>query len=112
MAAPIIQGYRFGRMVVDGVVHHQDLLLLPERVVPGWWRQQGHRLALEDLEAAPDVLVVGTGASGVMEVPALTRRSLADAGIELVVLPTTEAWQRYNELSSRRRTAGAFHLTC
>jgi hypothetical protein len=116
MAAPVIHSYRFGEMVVDGVAHRKDLLLLPERVVPGWWRQQGHRLSMDDLtrvlEAAPEMLVVGTGANGLMEVPALTRQSLADAGIELVALPTTEAWRRYNELSSQRRTAGAFHLTC
>ena len=73
MKAPEIQTYQFGQMSVDGKLHTQDLILLPDRVVAKWWRKDGHRLDVEDLreiiDASPEVLVVGTGAYGLMKVP-------------------------------------------
>ncbi len=116
MRSPQIQSYRFGHMVVDGEQHTQDLILLPDRVATNWWRKTGHRLDVEDLDqvlhAAPEILVVGTGAHALMIVPQETRQAVEAAGIELRVARTGEAWQTYNDLRERRRTAGAFHLTC
>jgi len=114
--APEIQDYRFGQMIVDGEQYTRDLILLPDRVMANWWRKDGHRLDIEDLrvaiDAAPEVLVVGTGAYGLMKVPKETRRAVKAAGIELQAASTGEAWRLYNELQERQTTAGAFHLTC
>lgn len=103
-------------MVVDGKSHSNDLILLPDRVVGNWWRDQGHRLATDDLQdvfdAAPDVLVVGTGAHGVMKVPQETRRAIKNHDIELRTARTGEAWKLYNQSQEQKRAAGAFHLTC
>ncbi|MCX7681642.1 MAG: Mth938-like domain-containing protein [Anaerolineae bacterium] len=111
-----IQSYRFGHMVVDGEVYTRDLILLPDRVVANWWREEGHRLSTADLQevvtTAPEVLVIGTGAYGMVRVPQETREALQRAGIEVHIARTGEAWQLYNELQERKRTAGAFHLTC
>ncbi len=116
MKAPEIQDYQFGRMVVGEEQHTRDLILLPDRVVANWWRKEGHRLDVEDLQAvlgaAPEVLVVGTGAYGLMQIPEGTRRAVEAVGIELRAARTGQAWQMYNDLRERRRTAGAFHLTC
>ncbi len=116
MTEPQVQSYSFGRMVVDGEEHTKDLILLPDRVIPNWWRDEGHRLSADDLtpifDAQPEVLVVGTGANGAMAVPRETREAVEEAGIELKGARTGEAWRMYNELQGRRTTAGAFHLTC
>jgi len=116
MEGPEIEGYQFGQMVVGGERHTRDLILLPDQVVADWWREEGHRLGVEDLQevldAAPKVLVVGTGAYGRMKVPEPTRRALEAAGIELRAARTEEAWRLYNDLRGQQRTAGAFHLTC
>ena len=113
---PEIQSYHFGQMVVDGEAHGRDLILLPERLVANWWRKDGHRLDIDDLQevlsAIPDVLVVGTGAYGLMKIPQETRQAIEDTGIHLRVARTGEAWQIYNNLREGRPTAGAFHLTC
>lgn len=112
-----IDAYAFGSMTVGGKTRRRDLLLLPDRVVDGWWREEGHSLSRADLAevfaARPDVLVVGTGAMGVMAVPEETRAALAAAGIALAADRTAEAVGRYNALAAAgRRVAGAFHLTC
>lgn len=116
MAAPRIDSYRFGQMVVEGQVHTRDLILLPGRVLSGWWRREGHQLHPDDLTEViatrPAVLVVGQGALGRMVVSPEARQALHDAGIRLIAMPTGEAVREYNQLREKEKVAGAFHLTC
>ena len=111
-----LDSYRFGQIVIDGKTYTKDIIILPGRVIPNWWRKEGHRLHPEDLDmvlaAFPDVLIVGRGASSQMEIMSETRRILDTAGIKLVALPTGEAWTRYNILCQECRAAAALHLTC
>ncbi|RUM89104.1 MAG: hypothetical protein DSZ24_02080 [Thermodesulfatator sp.] len=113
----MIESYRFGEMVVSGRAYRKDLKIIEGRVVPNWWRKEGHLLQPEDLEevwaARPEILVVGTGASGVMRVDPRVREKAQSLGIQLEAYPTARAAERFNELFSQgRRVAGAFHLTC
>jgi hypothetical protein len=112
---PRIDDYDFGRIVVDGVEHTRDVILLPGRVVPNWWRQDGHRLVVEDLDAVleelPERLVIGTGAYGRMTPDPAALEQLRRRGLEVEALPTGEAVRRYGVLDPER-TAAAFHLTC
>ena len=64
------------------------------------------------MESQPEVLVVGTGYSGLMKVLPETREYVTSRGIELMVQKTGEAWRAYNFLSTSQRVVGAFHLTC
>jgi hypothetical protein len=112
---PRIEGYRFGRIVVDGEEHIRDVIVLPDRVVTNWRRADGHRLVLGDLSEVlqnlPSYLVVGTGAYGRMRPDPATLEQLQERGIEVETLPTGDAVRRYLELDSRR-SAAALHLTC
>jgi hypothetical protein len=112
---PRIEGYRFGYLVVDGEEQTRDVIVLPERVLTNWWRADGHRLVLADLDGVlaelPDRLVVGTGAYGQMRPDPEALDELRRRGIEVEALPTDEAVRRYGELDPRR-TAAALHLTC
>jgi hypothetical protein len=116
MNAPKIESYRFGQIVIDGHTHTRDVIILPDRVLGGWWRQEGHTLHPDDLtavlETAPQVLVVGQGAYGQMRVTGETRRALQAAGIELRVSSTEEACQTFNSLREGQTVAAALHLTC
>ena len=111
-----IEKYNFGRLVVDGQPHTKDLIILPDSVVPGWWRASGHSLAPGDLEAvfaaAPKRLIVGTGRFGMMSVPRETVEVVEGRGIAVEVLRTREACERFNELCGAGETAAALHLTC
>jgi hypothetical protein len=110
-----LEGYSFGRITVDGEEHTRDLIVLPERVVPDWWRREGHSLALEDLDEVqgelPERLILGCGAHGRLKPPRAVLDALAERGVEVEALPTDEAVRRYGE-SDERRTAAALHLTC
>ena len=112
---PRIEGYRFGQLVVDGEEQTRDVIVLPDGVVPNWWRADGHRLVLADLEDVleelPERLVVGTGAYGQMRPDPAVIEQLLERGVEVEALKTDEAVRRYGELDPRR-TAAALHLTC
>ena len=112
-----IDSYKFGEIVIDGQAYERDLLILADRVADGWWRVEGHKLALADLEAVladpPEVLVVGTGRYGRLAVLPETQQALAAQDVELVARPTKAACQTFNEMASAgRRVMAALHLTC
>ncbi len=114
---PRIEAYEFGRIRVDGREYRADVIVLPERVVADWWRLEGHSLAPEDLkevvEAKAKVLVVGTGAYGLVTVPDATVTYLGSYGIKVETYNTEKAVRRYNELAeSGERVAAGLHLTC
>ena len=112
-----VSSYSFGSVDVDGRTYTGDIIILPDgRIVENWWRREGHRLCLDDikqvLESNPEVVVVGTGASGMMKVTAEVEEALRKRGIELIVENTARACSTYNTISQVRRTALAIHLTC
>lgn len=115
-AVPRIEEYRFGHITIDGRRYSDDVIIRPCSVDDSWWRDEGHLLQTQDLDDAlvppPEVLVVGTGANGRMQIADDVEDWLTERGIELVAVPTGEAVQRYNELAGQRRTVAALHLTC
>jgi hypothetical protein len=112
---PRLEGYSFGRIVVDGEEHTRDLIVLPDRVVANWWRRDGHSLVMEDLEEVeeelPERLIVGCGAHGQLRPDPAVVEALERRGVDVEALHTAEAVRRYQE-SDERRTAAALHLTC
>jgi hypothetical protein len=113
-----IDTYRFGRMVIDGTPYTKDLRIVRGAVLPAWWREAGsHVFAPEDLAeviaAAPEVVVLGTGFFGLVEVREDALRAFAEAGAEVVTERTARAVATFNRLTSQgRKVSAAFHLTC
>ena len=110
-----IDSYRFGKIVINGTAYTKDVLILPDKVLSPWWRKEGHNLAIEDLteimDASPEVLVIGTGAMGAMQVPGETLDFLKSQGVEVIIKHTGAAVDEFNRLSGKN-AAAAFHLTC
>jgi hypothetical protein len=110
-----LEDYSFGRILVDGEEHTRDLIVLPGRVVPDWWRRDGHSLAMEDLEEVrdelPERLILGCGAHGQLRPDPAVIAALERQGVDVEALHTAEAVKRYGE-SDERTTAAALHLTC
>ena len=112
----MIDSYRFGEIVIEGRRYTQDVLIFPRRVKASWWRREGHKLQIDDISEViserPDVLVVGTGHSGLMRVMPETASYLASQGIELIVETTHKACQTFNQVSASKKAVAALHLTC
>jgi len=101
----------------DGLSFCKDLKIIGDDIVENWWRKEGHRVDTGDiadvLVAGPEVLVVGTGYAGFMEVSKSLHSALKNRSIKLLAQKTPQAVKTFNELHSRgKRVAAAFHLTC
>ena len=111
-----IEAYDFGRITIEGRTYTQDLKIIDQVVIPNWWRTEGHTLLPSDIQdiidARPQVLVVGTGYSGLMRISPEVSAGLSTSGIELVAQPTSGACQAFNRLASTQLVAFAAHLTC
>ena len=110
-----IDRYEFGRIVVNGREETKDLIVLPDRVVRNWWREDGHALVLDDLvevlDELPPHLVVGTGADGRMRPDPKMVQQLQERGVTVEALPTGQAVRRFGELDPAQ-AAAALHLAC
>ena len=114
----VIESYVSGRsMRVNGKTYTTDLKIIDDTVKDNWWRSEGHRLLSDDivdiLESGPDVLVVGTGYAGNLDIPSNLRRDLEERGVRLLSERTAEAVELFNQhRAQEENVAGAFHLTC
>jgi hypothetical protein len=113
---PMIESYEFGQIVIDGTSYENDVIVLPDGIKPEWWRDKGHVLQPQDLDAVmdaqPEVLIIGQGAYGRMRVTRGTQEALEAAGIEIIAASTPDAIETYNEIRKEKKTAAALHLTC
>ena len=112
-----VESYGFGRIRIDGKTYHEDLIILPDRVLESWRRARGHELRLDDLkevlEADIDCLVIGTGYYGMVKVSDEVAEYFERKGVEVVIKPSREACEAYNErVDAGKRVALALHLTC
>ncbi len=112
-----VDKYEFGRIDIAGSTYTSDVIISERQVRDNWWRDQGHRLQIKDLDPVialePEILVVGTGFYGRMTVLDETRNYLATMGIRVVSAPTREAIDEFNRLQRDcANIVAALHLTC
>ncbi|MCK5339972.1 MAG: hypothetical protein KAJ60_02805 [Desulfobulbaceae bacterium] len=113
----MIESYSFGRIVINGREFSSDVIIYPDgRVEGSWWRKSGHILSTHDIldliESTPEVIIAGTGASGLMKPDGELKKYLLEEGILFIALPCREAIERYNELAGKKKVGACFHLTC
>ena len=113
-----IEAYKFGMISVDGFTHVKDLIVLPDKVIENWHRQEGHRVHAADLQlhlAGENIreLIVGTGKFDIMKIDDDVLVYLDQHDIIMHALRTADAVILYNQRELKGiPVAGAFHLTC
>lgn len=114
-----INSYDFGIINIDGKIYQGDVVVFSDRIFSPWQRKESHYLDMDDLSAIPDLLkekpeiiIIGTGYSGVMEIDQKVEEFLKLKGIEIIIKKTIDAWKIYNELSKNKKIAALLHLTC
>ncbi len=60
----------------------------------------------------PEVLIIGTGANGFMEVDDQLKDQLKALAIESVIKKTSEAVMEYNRVSKNRKIVFVLHSSC
>jgi len=113
-----IDEYEPGRIRIDGHDERADLTLSLAGLRRGWWRKEGHELAIDDLDVAldrhPRTVVVGSGAPGRIRPHPDLAQALRERATEMELLPSATAVVRSNELIEQGEPswAGALNLTC
>ena len=112
----MIDSYSFGKISINGKTYRSDVIIYPDRVSDSWWRKEGHNLCLEDINdifvCSPEILIIGQGSPGYMQVPESLRTDIRSRGIELFVSGTKDAVRKYNKTFESHKTVAALHLTC
>ena len=111
----IIDSYEFGKMTVNGIDYHSDLIITPTKIIDSWWRHNGHYLTLDDLPkidwSVLHTVIIATGWLGLMKVDQAVHDLLEENEIGFVIKPTPIAVKEFNR-SVYDLKLGLFHLTC
>ncbi|MDY6791928.1 MAG: MTH938/NDUFAF3 family protein [Thermodesulfobacteriota bacterium] len=113
----MIESFAFGFMVISGTKYSSDLVIYPDGHVEDLWRRkQGHMLSSDDIDrlikSEPEIIVAGTGVSGLMKPEKRLEKLLNQKGIKFISQPNQKAIQVYNNLCLNNRVGACFHLTC
>ncbi len=120
----MIEEYRFGSITIDGKTYAHDVEVRWTGEVLKWWRRESHVIDVEDIKRAveqnPEIIIIGTGASGVAQVTQDAQKFIKEKGIKLIIDLTEQAIKTFNirkeeseqEEGKQERVIGLFHLTC
>lgn len=111
-----INSYHFGEMDIDGTAYTSDLVIASGEIHARWYRQEGHRVKLLDIEKwiRNDCrkLIIGTGAAGFCKVAPEVDQYCREHSIELIAEKTGKATETFNSVKEKSGVVAAFHLTC
>lgn len=112
----MIEKYTFGEFVIDGKKYKSNVVLINGEVKVGRYLVE-HELMIDDfteiINSHPEIIVIGTGADGVVDVPNEIAEFIESKKIKLIVEKTAEACLTYNSLLKKGKKIGAFlHNTC
>ncbi|MCD6085438.1 hypothetical protein J7J41_00375 [bacterium] len=113
----MIQEYHFGEIKINDRIYRYDICLDWRGEVLKWERKESHWVDLKDLEIAlkdqPEIIIIGTGAYGIVNISDKVQEKLKNLKIELIIVPTKEAIKIFEEkIKTQKKVVGLFHLTC
>lgn len=117
----MIKEYKFGSIVINNKVYNYDIEARWNNEVLRWFRKESHIINIEDVKRAveqkPDVIIIGTGESGIAKVMENAKSEIKSKGIELFIDITGKAIEIFNNLTEsekqgQKKIIGLFHLTC
>ncbi|MFC1925491.1 MTH938/NDUFAF3 family protein [Chloroflexota bacterium] len=118
---PEVDRFKFGAIFIDGKKYKRDVILFPDGTVRerkrGFWRLGSHSIKKEEVDeligANPDTVIIAKGAMSRAKLASDTESALQEARVELIVLPSKEAVERFNEhVREGKRVAALIHITC
>jgi hypothetical protein len=120
----MIEAYHFSSITINGQAYDYDVEVRPDGEVLEWQRREGHLIDVDDVKRAveeePEVIVIGSGYSGMAKVSQAAKNFIEERKIALTVDVTGEAVKTFNiiceeseeEEGKSKRVIGLFHLTC
>lgn len=112
----MINEHKFGFFRINNKPYYGDIKILDKKVKT-WDNREHHDLNLNQikdlLEINPNVIIIGTGNSGLLKMSTEAQAAVLSKRIELFAGKNTDAIQKYNEaISKNKKIAALFHATC
>jgi len=109
----MIESYEFGKYIINGKPFEYDIKII-DGIVSKW---RDHHMAKTDIvdliEAKPELIIIGTGAYGVIKVSNKISEYIKCNNIRLLIHKTKEACEEYNKAEKEGiKVAAIFHGTC
>jgi len=113
----MIDSTRFGSITINGREYESDVIVTWEGKVKEAETETRHMISeselLKLLFERPDVIVIGTGQNGEMEIGKDARKFVKKKRITLVARPTPRAVEKFNQLQkSGKKVVAYMHVTC
>jgi hypothetical protein len=113
----LINSTEFGSITIDGKTYYNDVIVSWDGKIKEariFVRHLFGNNELEDLmRKNPEVIVVGTGDSGLLRVSDEVRRLCKQKNVELVEMTSKKAIEKFNEsLKQGKKVIGFIHTTC
>lgn len=117
-----IDSTKFGEIVIDGKKYHQVLIIGNSVIERDYEKLEGlfgtsHKIGDWEVEElfknSPEIIIIGTGQDGMMEVDRSLYEKIGNKNIELIITITPEAIKIYNEkIESGKRVNALIHTSC
>lgn len=110
-----INSVKFGEITIDKKIYYSDMIV--------WWdgkieyREKSHEFGMDDflslLKSKPEIIVIGTGMSGVCRIPEEVEQTASDKGVEIFKELSPKAAEMFNAfVADRKRAVAVLHSTC
>jgi hypothetical protein len=116
-----IDRFNFGFIVVDEKQYAHDVVIYSDGTVKernsGKGRLGSHSIARSEIEALvrgqPDVILVGTGVSGMARLAKDAEFYLMEPDLNLMLLPSPQIIRKFNQhTEDGEKVAALIHVTC
>ncbi|MBW2992635.1 hypothetical protein KY345_05450 [Candidatus Woesearchaeota archaeon] len=112
----MIDSYTFGTFIIDGKKFDSNVKIIQDKASK-YRYFENHIIELNDfvdlVDKKPEYIIIGTGASGVVNVPDEIKEYIEKAGIKLIIEKTGDACNTYNDLIKKnKKVCALMHNTC
>ncbi len=108
-----IDKFSFGQIVLKGKKYDHDVFVTNKSVEE---KESSHEITRDDIDRAlflePDLIIIGKGTSGMVEIPEEIKAMVARNKVRLIEGNTPDVIKDFNKLSAKNKIVGIFHLTC
>jgi len=123
----MIEEYRFGSITINNKIYNNDVevrSMCSKTEVLDWQKDESHDINVDSVKRAveqnPDIIIIGTGESGLAKVTESAKQFIHENRIKLIIDITGEAIKTFNviqqdsieEQGEEAKIIGLFHLTC
>lgn len=113
----MIDSTEFGSIIVDGKKYEHDIVIDYKGNVKKGWLQTRHLVAEKEfsdfLKEYPEIIIIGNGQHGEVEVSDEFIRLAEEKGIEVIIKETPKAIKKFNELiKAGKKVIVYIHVTC